>query len=117
MPPPPRLAVTYLFSRSCPSHDEGLTLLRAAAGRAGVEIEVKAVEVRDDAQAERLAFAGSPTYLGADGDLLPDDGPAHAFQHDACRLYHRPGGRAGPLPDPGDLADALRAALTARAAS
>lgn len=115
MPAPPRLSVTYLFSRSCPSHEEGLALLRAAADRAGVEVQVSVVEVRDDAQAERLSFPGSPTYLGEAGDLLRDDGPAHAFQHDACRLYHRPGGRFGPLPDPGDLADALRAAVRTEA--
>jgi hypothetical protein len=116
MPTPPRLAVTYLFSRSCPSHEEGLALLRSAAARAGIEIEVEVVEVLDDAHAERIAFVGSPTYLGGDGDLLPDDSPAHAFQHDACRLYRRPGGRVGPLPDRDDLAGALRDAVTAKAA-
>ncbi len=112
MPRPDRLAVTYLFSRSCPSHEEGLALLRAAAADAGVELAVTSVEVRDDAQAERLAFIGSPTYRVDRGDLLPDDGPAHAFQFDACRAYHRAGGRMGPLPDADDLAAALRDAAT-----
>ncbi len=110
MPHADRLAVTYLFSRECPSHEEGRALLDAAAAAAGVELAVTALEVRDDAEAERLAFTGSPTYRADGGDLLPDDGPAHAHRFDACRLYHRPGGRAGPLPDHDDLADALRAA-------
>lgn len=107
---PDRLAVTYLFSRECPSHDEGLALLGAAAAEAGVELAVTAVEVHDDAQAERLRFTGSPTYRAGDADLLPGDGPAHAFRADACRLYHRSGGRSGPLPDHDHLAAALRAA-------
>lgn len=115
MPPTSRLAVTYQFSRTCPSHEEGLALLRAAALRAGVDIDLTEVEVLDDAQAERLGFAGSPTYLCDAGDLLPDDGPPHAFQHDTCRLYRRPGGRLGPLPDLDDLAGALRVTLTAKA--
>ena len=115
MPPAPRLAVSYQFSLTCPSHEEGLALLHAAATRAGLGVDVTEVEVLDDAQAERLAFAGSPTYLAEEGDLLPDAGPAHAFQHDICRLYHRAGGRVGPLPDLDDLAGALRAALTAKA--
>ncbi len=117
MPPTPRLAVTYRFSRACPSHEEGLALLRAAAVRAGVDIDLTEAEVLDDAQAERLGFAGSPTYLCDAGDLLPDDGPPHAFQHDACRLYHRSGGRVGPLPDLDDLAGALRGALAAKASA
>ena len=33
---------------------------------------------------------------------------------DACRAYHRPGGRIGPLPDHDDLAAALRAAAKER---
>ena len=71
------------------------------------------VEVRDDAQAERLAFTGSPTYRVDRGDLLPGDGPAHAFQFDACRAYHR-AGRAdrARCPDADDLAAALRDAAT-----
>lgn len=108
MPNVDRLAVTYLFSRECPSHEEGLALLGAAATDAGVEIAVTPVEVTDDAQAERLGFTGSPTYLAGGADLLPDDTPAHAYRFDACRLYHRSGGRAGPLPDHDDLASALR---------
>ncbi len=110
MPDSDRLAITYLFSRECPSHEEGLSLLASAAAEAGVDLALTRVEVSDDRQAERLAFTGSPTYRGEHGDLLPDDGPAHAFRSDACRLYRRPGGGSGPLPDHDELAAALRAA-------
>ncbi len=34
MPDSDRLAITYLFSRECPSHEEGLSLLAAAAADA-----------------------------------------------------------------------------------
>jgi hypothetical protein len=107
------LPVTYLFSRSCPSHEEGLALLRAAAAEAGVALEVEEVEVTSDAQAAALGFPGSPTYLLAGRDPFPPEGPAHAPAHDACRAYARPGGRIGPLPHRDDLAAAVRDAAAA----
>ena len=103
------MSVTYLFSRECPSHDEGLRLLEDAARGAGVAIAVEAVEVTDDAQAQRLAFPGSPTYLIAGDDPFAPEGPEHAFQFDACRAYRGPGGRIGPLPARDDLVAALAA--------
>ena len=105
-----RVAVTYLFSRACPSHEEGLELLRDAAAAAGVRVDVTPVEVLTDAQAEQARFPGSPTYLLAGRDPFAPAAPEHDFQFDACRAYARPGGRIGPLPHRDDLVAALRAA-------
>ena len=105
-----RLAVSFLFSRECPSHEEGLALLRSAAGEAGVVLDVEVVEVTSDAQARALRFTGSPTYRIASRDPFAPVTPGHAFQHDACRAYARPGGRIGPLPLRDDLVTALSAA-------
>ena len=116
MPEPVRLRVSYLFSRECPSHEEGLELLREAAERAGVPVAVESVEVRADDEAEALGFVGSPTYLAAGRDLFPVEGPGHAPRADACRVYARSGGRVGPLPEVADLAEALRAAAASVAA-
>jgi hypothetical protein len=110
VPEPVRLRVSYLFSRECPSHEEGLQLLREAAERAGVPVAVEPVEVRGDEEAEALGFIGSPTYLAAGRDLFPAEGPGHAPRADACRIYARSGGRVGPLPELVDLARALGAA-------
>jgi hypothetical protein len=110
VPEPVRLRVTYLFSRECPSHEEGLDLLREAAERAGVPVAVESVEVRADGEAEALGFVGSPTYLAAGRDLFPTEGAAHAPRADACRAYTRSDGRVGPLPEVADLAEALAAA-------
>jgi hypothetical protein len=101
------VTVTYLFSRECPSHDEGLDLLRDAAATAGVDVRVDAVEVEDDAQAERLRFPGSPTYLVAGDDPFTPEGPAHAYRWDACRAYRSADGRVGPLPAREELEAAL----------
>jgi hypothetical protein len=102
--------VTYQFSRSCPSHEEGLDLLREAARASGVELEVEAVEVGTDEQAGRLGFAGSPTYLLAGRDPFPREEDGALPTPDTCRVYDRPGGRVGPLPHIDDLAAALREA-------
>lgn len=110
MPEPDRIAATYLFSRACPSHEEGLALLRAAAGEAGVALDVERVEVTTDDAARELGFTGSPTYLLEGRDPFPAEGPPHAPAYDACRAYARPGGRIGPLPHHDDLVAAVLAA-------
>jgi hypothetical protein len=102
--------VTYWFSRSCPSHEEGLDLLRGAAEAAGLEIDLEVVEVTGDDQAAELGFPGSPTYLVDGRDPFPREELGHAITADACRAYARPGGRIGPLPARDDLVAALREA-------
>jgi hypothetical protein len=102
-----RLPVTYLFSRSCPSHEEGLELLREAARERGIELDLDVVEVRTDEDAERLDFPGSPTYLAGGRDLFAREDLESALTADACRVYERPGGRVGPLPHRDDVAAAL----------
>lgn len=103
------LAVTYLFNRSCSSHEEGLRLLHAAAAQAGREVEVTVHEVADDDEAQRLGFAGTPTYLVAGRDVARPHEDA-AYTAEACRVYRRPGGRFGPLPHLDDLVHALQEA-------
>ena len=110
MPAPIPLPVTYQFSRACPSHEEGLELLREASRASGVALEVDVVEVLDDEAAARLGFPGSPTYLASGRDLFPREEHGALPMVDACRVYARPGGRVGPLPHVDDLAAALREA-------
>jgi hypothetical protein len=98
--------VMYLFSRACPSHAEGLELLRRAGREAGVELDITVREVLDDAEAERLRFPGSPTYLLRGVDVAPPP-TGVPYRVDACRAYERPGGRIGPLPHLDDLVAAL----------
>ena len=66
-------------------------------------------QIRDDADAERERFTGSPTIRVAGRDVVPTtDEPVQL----ACRVYRRRDGRISPVPDPDDLRDALRLALT-----
>jgi hypothetical protein len=101
--------VTYLYNRECSSHDEGLRLLHEAASRAGLEVAVTVHEVADDAEAARLRFPGTPTYLVGGRDVA-EPHPDAAYAADACRVYRLPGGRFGPLPHLDDLVHALQEA-------
>jgi peroxiredoxin len=97
-----------LWWDGCPTHDEAADLLRktlAELGREEVRVVERQVRTREDA--ERLRFAGSPTFAVGRHDLFPTD----ASPALNCRIYHRADGRSAPLPDATDLADRLRAAL------
>jgi hypothetical protein len=112
---PGPLAVTYLFNRTCPSHEEGLRLLHEAAARAGREVDVTVREVTEDEEAVRLGFPGSPTYLVEGRDVAPVvEGAPYAAE--ACRVYRLPGGRFGPLPHIDDLVRGLTGARQEEAA-
>jgi hypothetical protein len=73
---------------------------------AGLDPEhVEVIEVETMADAERLAFPGSPTIRVSGADIEPhgaEEGPALA-----CRVYRRRDGRVSPLPDPDSLRQAL----------
>jgi hypothetical protein len=65
--------------------------------------------IEDDAAAVEQQFVGSPTFRVGDADLFPPQ-PGEYYGL-TCRMYTRRDGRPSPLPDLGDLRDALRAAL------
>lgn len=102
--------VELLYWDGCPSHPRALADLRAAMTDAGLDPDtVTVTEIRDDADAERERFTGSPTIRIGGSDVVPsDDEPVRL----ACRVYHRRDGRVSPVPDPGDLRDALRSAMS-----
>ena len=68
-------------------------------------------EVDTEQRADRERFVGSPT-IRIDGADIQDPGDEPAAL--TCRVYHRRDGRVSPVPDPADVRDALRAALTTR---
>lgn len=108
--PPETIVVRYLYNESCPSYEEGLARLRAAALEVGGEMVFEEQEITDDAEAERLGFYGSPTYIinGSDPFAPPEGVPCAA---EACRAYTTLDGSISPVPD----RDQLLAALTAAA--
>jgi hypothetical protein len=100
--------IEFLWWRDCPSWDRALAMLRAEVHAAGLDPEgVDVIEVRDEDHARSLRFPGSPTIRVAGADI-ENDGTARFGL--TCRVYRRADGRVSPLPDPGRIRTALRAA-------
>lgn len=103
--------VELLWWHGCPSTERALADLRNALRAAGLDpASVRTREIKTDAEAAALAFAGSPTILvdGADVDPPPKGEPVGL----TCRVYRRRDGRISPTPDPEGVREALSRAAT-----
>jgi hypothetical protein len=102
--------VELLFWDGCPSHSRALADLRAAMTDLGLDpsmVAVREIDTREQAMRER--FVGSPTIRIDGVDVLPPGEEPFGL---TCRVYYRRDGRVSPTPDPADVRDALRAAIT-----
>ncbi len=112
MSAPPPVRVELLWWSGCPSSDEAIELVREEMSAAGLDpgrLEVR--EVTTEAQALAESFPGSPTIRIDGHDLQP---PGEEPVGLTCRVYRRRDGRVSPLPDRGDVRDALERALRRR---
>ena len=104
------MRVELLYWDGCPSHPQALRELQDAMRDAGLDpdaIEVR--EVASDDAAEQERFVGSPTIRIDGVDAVdPGDEPVSL----TCRVYYLRDGAVSAVPDPDDIRDALRRALT-----
>jgi hypothetical protein len=101
------MRIELLWWRGCPSWERAIELVGEQMTAAGLDpgsLEVR--EVRDEADAERESFTGSPTILidGRDIEAAPE---AAGGSRLTCRVYRLRDGRISALPDPADIAAAL----------
>lgn len=99
------MRIDFLFWRECPSHPEARELLREVLEERCVEADVVEREVLTQAEAQELAFPGSPT-IRVDGRDV-DPGGADGRPSLTCRIYHLPDGRVSPVPSREQLEEAL----------
>ena len=102
--------VELLYWDGCPSYPQALRDLQDAMRGLGLDaasIDVRHIGTDDAAQARR--FVGSPT-IRIDGVDIADPGDEPVSL--TCRVYYLRDGRVSPVPDPDDVRDALRRALT-----
>jgi len=98
--------VTLFWWQGCPSWQRALSMVREEMDRQGLDPEsLEVIEIKDEADAARYAFPGSPTILIGGEDIQPP-GPGQPTGL-TCRVYRRRDGRVSPLPDPEDLREAL----------
>ncbi len=86
------MKLQVLYFEGCPNHPPAVELMREVAAELGIDAAVEVVEVKDQAEAERLRFLGSPT-LRVDGvDVEPEARTRTDFAF-SCRMY---GGKGLP---------------------
>jgi hypothetical protein len=101
--------VELLWWEGCPSTAETLAMLREEMRRVGLDLAALEVrEMRTEAAAEREEFVGSPT-IRVDGlDVQPPRGEPVGL---TCRVYRLRDGRISPVPDRGEVREALERAI------
>ena len=87
------IVVEILVTKDCPHEDEAVRLVGTAAQASGVTPQVMLIEVPSTEEAERKAFAGSPTIRVNGHDIAPPPEPHPASL--ACRIYLTRRGASG----------------------
>ena len=76
-----------------------------AAGRVAVRAEGEVVKAVTQAEAEELAFPGSPTIRFDGRDVDPAGERSRPSL--TCRIYYLPDGRVSPVPSRAQIEEAL----------
>jgi hypothetical protein len=66
-----KIRVEVLAREDCPNRGMAVLVVERAVERSGVDVELKVVEVRSEAQAKRRRFLGSPSVLVDGVDVEP----------------------------------------------
>lgn len=100
-----RMRVEILHIEDCANWEEATLRVRNALAVTGHEdATIITTTLRTQEDAERVAFAGSPTITVDGDDLFPTDGRTTDL---ACRIYVTPSGLAG-LPTVSQVTEAIR---------
>jgi hypothetical protein len=92
----------------CPSTAEALEICSRASSDLGIDLQILHREVNDYEIAQTEEFVGSPTFRVGGADLFDVSGQRFGL---SCRVYKKPGGKFGPLPDYQEFKSALEAAV------
>ena len=84
------MRVEILYFEGCPNHRPTVELVRRSIDECGVSAQLKEVKVRDDEDARRLRFLGSPTVRVNGVDVEPD-AEARRDYAIGCRVYEENG--------------------------
>jgi hypothetical protein len=103
------MKIELLHIADCPNIDAVRRLLKEALRELGLPEEISEIEVCDSAQAEVLAFPGSPTIRVDDKDVETTL-PAQGGYGLSCRTYVINGTRQG-VPSREIIRNAIRSAV------
>jgi hypothetical protein len=97
--------VEVLYFDGCPNHQPAVALVERLSRELAIEPELRLVNVRDQAAAERLRFLGSPTVRVGGKDVDPHSEERSDYGL-SCRVFATEAGFAGQ-PDERWVRDAL----------
>lgn len=103
------MKIELLYIPDCPNREPAAQVVREALIEQGIAPEMIEIEVADPAQAQALAFPGSPT-IRVDGQDVEPATPASQQHGLMCRSYLVQGRREGVPPR-----DWVRKAISAAA--
>ena len=78
------MQIDLLYFEGCPSWVGGMDNLKAALEAEGLVAEIHLVCVKEDPDAARLMFLGSPSFRVNGADLWPEERKRYAL---SCRVY------------------------------
>ena len=81
-----RPVIEVLYVQNCPHYRETLAVVDRVRGELGIDIELRATLIVDQAAAEQARFAGSPTVRVDGRDVEPGSEPVTKYVL-GCRLY------------------------------
>jgi hypothetical protein len=99
------MKIELLYFDGCPSWQAGLENLKAALQQEGISEEIDVIEIKDDEQAAREKFLGSPSIRINGRDLWFEERDNYSL---SCRVYATPEGVKGS-----PTVDMLRAKIKA----
>lgn len=88
--------IELLYFNGCPGHEQLRQAVERLAEQTGAQLEVRAVETLEAADAER--FLGSPTVRVDGVDIEPGAGERRDFGL-KCRIYRAGGRQSGRPPE------------------
>lgn len=105
------MKIEFLYFDGCPNHERAFELLQEVLKENAIQATIERIEIKDDEDAGRHKFIGSPTIRidGIDVDTVSDDRPYAK----TCRVYVVDGKLSG-LPTREMIENALWAAETAK---
>lgn len=103
------MRIELLYWDGCPSHPEARALLEQVLAERALDAPIDDREVKSQAEAEALAFTGSPTIRIDGRDVDPHGAEGRPAL--TCRIYLLPDGRVSPVPSREMYEEALDVAL------
>ena len=86
------MKIELLYFDGCPSWQTGLEKLKTALQMEQLDDSVELVKVKDDSEAARQKFLGSPSIRINGQDLWPEERDSYSL---SCRVYITPEGMKG----------------------